>query len=329
MADAHTAPDDYALMTVVVLDLFETLYLQDPVSAGSHAEGMAQILRLRGPDQIYSARGWSLFSLAHHRLQKQQLISRKETLSKSESWLDSLNEELPYVRLEKDAFAINNTCERARNLLQSIKDTALPADQILDMVMEILDLDQVAKAWRQGPDWAYKTVHRSQLSHDELFTFTFPELIQLHHDVWIAYEWNYHRTARIILHKHLCDCLDRLQNLCSGPQATSPADLYALKQASVNIIQALVDEVLSTVPQSLGDIDREGNIIESWSGTPKSKTVGGYFLLWPIKVIQAIPHATAEQIIAAQDVFERIRALTGIKSALGERSRFENLGFTI
>ncbi len=29
---------------------------------------MAQLLRLRGPDQIYGARGWSLFRLSHHRL---------------------------------------------------------------------------------------------------------------------------------------------------------------------------------------------------------------------------------------------------------------------
>ena len=55
-------------MTVVVLDMFETVYLDDPKTRGSHAEGMAQILRLRGPNQIYSARGWSLFRLAHHRL---------------------------------------------------------------------------------------------------------------------------------------------------------------------------------------------------------------------------------------------------------------------
>ena len=44
------------------------MYLHDSVSAGSHAQGMAQILRLRGPNQIYGARGWSLFRLSHHRL---------------------------------------------------------------------------------------------------------------------------------------------------------------------------------------------------------------------------------------------------------------------
>ena len=325
LADPRSIPDDYMLMTVVVLDLFETIFLHDTVSAGSHAEGMAQILRLRGPDQIYGARGWSLFRVSHHRLQKQQLISRQAILPESEVWLNSLNEELPHIRVEKDTFQINKICERARNLLKSIKDTKSPADEILDMVKQMHDLDQIAETWRQGPEWAYKTVHRSQISEDELVTYEFPKFIQLHHDVWIAYEWNYHRTARIILHKHLMDCLDRLQFL----QEPFQSDLCSLKQASVDTVQTLVDEVLSTVPQSLGDIDRNGNIMEIWSDTPKSKAVGGYFLLWPIKVILATRYATVEQITAARGVFERIRSITGMKSALGERSKFENLDFKI
>jgi hypothetical protein len=235
-------------------------------------------------------------------------------------WLDSLNEELPYVRIEKDSFQINKICERARHLLKSIDDTNLSVDQILDMVKEMHDLDQVATTWRQGPDWAYKTIHRSEITHDELTTSKFPEFVQLHRDVWIAYEWNYHRTARIILHEHLLECLDRLQSLYSGIQGTYPADLCSLTQACITIIRALVDEVLSTVPQSLGDIDHEGNLVENSPGTPKCKGVGGYFLLWPIKMIKVIRSATAEQRSIAQGVFERIRECTGMKSTLGELS---------
>ena len=78
------------------------------------------------------------------------------------------------------------------------------------------ELDQTAITWRQGSCWAYETIHRSELGRDELATSKFPEFIQLHPDVWIAYEWNYHRTARIILHEHLLECLDRLQSLYSG-----------------------------------------------------------------------------------------------------------------
>jgi hypothetical protein len=308
---------------------------------GSHAEAMAQILRLRGPNQIYGARGWSLFRLSHHRLvrhyrntlitqltflppkQKQQLAfkqSRHGALPESEAWLDSLNDELPYVRIEKDNFQINKTCERARNLRKNLKDSDLPADQILDMIKEMHDLDQVATTWRQSPGWTYKTIHRSEIIQDDSTASKFPEFVQLHQDVWIAYEWNYHRTGRILLHEELLECLDRLQSLYSGSQGNVPIDLSSFKQASIRIIRALIDQILSTVPQSLGDIDHEGNLTKISSGTPKCEGVGGYFLLWSIKIIKRTPSATAEQRGIAEGVFERIRECTGMKAALGELS---------
>jgi hypothetical protein len=229
LADPNTAPDGFTLMTVVILDLFEvcrsyllwvysltdlqSVYLQEQGSRGSHAEGMAQLLRLRGPDQIYGSRGWSLFRLAHHRLQRQQLGFRQAPLPESEAWLDSLNDDLPYVRIEKDNFQISKICERARNLLARLDSSDLSIDQTLDMVKEIHDLDQVAASWRHGPDWAHKTIHHSEISQGEEAALQLPEYIQLHHDVWIAYEWNYHRTARIIMHEHLLECLYKLHNL--------------------------------------------------------------------------------------------------------------------
>lgn len=308
---------------------------------GSHAEAMAQILRLRGPNQIYSARGWSLFRLSHHRLvgyyrntpiakliyrssqQKQQLAfrqSRRGVLPESELWLDSLNGELPYVCIEKDNFHINKTCERARNLRKTLKDTDLPAEQMVDMIKEMHDLDQVATTWRQSPGWTFKTIHRSEITQDDSTVSTFPEYVQLHQDVWIAYEWNYHRTGRIILHEELLECLDRLQSLDAGSQENIPIDLSSLREASVSIIWALIDQILSTVPQSLGDIDHEGNLRATLSNGPKCEGIGGYFLLWSIKIIKSTPSATIEQRSMAERVFERIRECTGMKAALGELS---------
>lgn len=87
LSEKGKVPDDYDLMTVVVLDIFEvsdfmpptyargiltciikTLFMPDYVDNQSHAQGMANILRLRGHDQFYDARGWGLFRLAHHRV---------------------------------------------------------------------------------------------------------------------------------------------------------------------------------------------------------------------------------------------------------------------
>lgn len=91
LSEKGKVPDDYDLMTVVVLDIFEvrssdsinsflllhgtnhtfflkTLFMPDYVDDQSHAQGMAHILRLRGHGQFHDARSWGLFRLAHHRV---------------------------------------------------------------------------------------------------------------------------------------------------------------------------------------------------------------------------------------------------------------------
>ena len=314
----------------------QTVYLRDPAVSGSHAVGMAHILRLRGPDQIYGARGWSLFRLSHHRIvrflpccikypanssqQKEQLISKLPLLPESDSWLESLNEELTEVRIEKDNHQISKICARARHLLQSLNESEASGDEILDMIKEIHDLDHAATTWRAGPDWTYKTIHRSEIIHGGGKVYQFPEFVQLHRDVWIAYEWDYHRTARLLLHENLLSCLDRLEAMCAERQEAIPVDSASLRETSLFTIQFLVDEVLSTVPQMLGDIDHEGNIMNDDLGAKICRGVGGYFLLWPIRVAKSSKYAAEEQTAAAQNVFDRIRECTGMKSTLGDAS---------
>lgn len=281
-----------------------------------------------------------MFQLAHHRLvseylrrrtsvvadyalsqQKHRLSCEQALLPESEAWLDLLNEELPPVSIEKENLQISKICERARYLRQNLQDTNLSFSKTLDLIKEMQDLDKVAATWRNGPDWAYKTIPRSNIIHGEdRLAARFPEFIQLHRDVWIAYEWNYHRTARILLHEQLLLCLHRLERSDSELRGANETDLLAFRQLSVAAVRALADEVLSTVPQSLGDINRDGSISESSSATSKCKGVGGYFLLWPIKIIKRTESATAQQRAIAQGVFERIRECTGMKSTLGELS---------
>lgn len=60
------------------------------------------------------------------------------------------------------------------------------------MIKEMHEIDQVSTNWRAGPAWDYKTIHRSEVSDDPNVVAKFPELLQLHQDVWIAYEVSYH-----------------------------------------------------------------------------------------------------------------------------------------
>lgn len=187
------------------------------------------------------------------------------------------------------------------------------------MIREMYALDQETVNWRAGPKWSFRNMSRSEISDDPEVAARFPEMVQLHRDVWIAYEWNYHRTARIILHEQILSCLSRLETISSRDAGIS-SNIAIFKETSMSTIQFLINEVLSTIPQSLGDIDQEGRILSNVPGTIFCKGIGGYFLLWPIRVIKATPFATSEQTLSAKATFERIRDCTGMKTALGDAS---------
>lgn len=193
----------------------------------------------------------------------------------------------------------------------------------MEIIKEIHDLDLTATSWRATPEWSYKTVHRSEIVHAGEAALSFPEFIQLHRDVWIAYEWDYHRTARILLHENLLRCLDRLEVLYSERQEAVPVDSASLRETSVSTVQLLADEILSTVPQMLGDIDQDGSIMNDELGAKICRGIGGYFLLWPMRVVKSTRSVMKEQTAAAQAVFDRIRECTGMKTALGNASCVE------
>ncbi|KAK7414478.1 poly(A)-specific ribonuclease [Neonectria punicea] len=319
LAEKGKIPDDYDLMTVVILDLFETLFMPETASPGSHAQGMAHILRLRGHEQFHDARGWSLFRLAHHRLQKQQLAKQMDPLPESNVWLDTLNEEMSTVRLEKDALEISIMCQRANEIIESLSADTLNFEQFIELFPEVTRLDQQAVLRRDKPEWSFRTLRKSEVLGDQEVISRFPEIIELHRDVWNAYEWCYHRSARIILHQKLLACLDKAKSI-SAPQwyIESEAMIRDQELASLWTIQTLSDEILATVPQSFGDIDHLGRCLPDPLKPPRCQAIGAYLLLWPMRIIKDPKgKSTPSQQAAAQIVFERIRECTGMKSNLG------------
>ncbi|TVY61770.1 hypothetical protein Focb16_v013566 [Fusarium oxysporum f. sp. cubense] len=312
LAEKNKTPDDYDLMTVVMLDIFETLFIPDSLMTGAHAQGMAHILRLRGHEQFHDPRGWGLFRLAHHRLQKQHLAKQLSPLPESQDWLETLNDNMASVKLEKDGLAINQMCQQANQLLTSIDAGDIEAHHLLDLIDEMLRLDQEATHWRKKPEWSFQTKSRGEILDNRESKLWLPESIQLHPDLWMAYEWNYHRTARIILHQKLVACLVKVNTALP-----SDSGVTTRITESINTVQLLASEVLATVPQSFGDIDHLGRW-HSESKTARWQAVGAYLLLWPTKIIKSQSALTTNsQKEDAQRVFGRIRECTGMKSSLG------------
>jgi hypothetical protein len=252
--------------------------------------------------------------------QKQQLSFNMLPILDMTNWLDQFNDSEPFVRLEKNTNAISETCKRARALLDLVNAGDVPAPTIVDMIKELHSLDQVAVSWRQTSEWSFKNLKVSERPDLEPAAHGITDTIQLHPDIWMAYEWNYHRAARITFLEQLLKCskaaLETL-DLDSEEEKT----LTETITECTSTVQWLVDEVLSTVPQSLGDVDHMGWVHDVKDGPPRCRAIGGYLLLWPIRVSKSQPFAmTPEQKKRAWRVFEQIRDYTGMKATLGDKS---------
>jgi hypothetical protein len=239
-------------------------------------------------------------------------------MPESAKWLDKLDEADPFAGIEMRVVQINDVCERGRRCLKEVEDGGLQPLAIVSAIREMHKLDRTVVNWHEKPHWKYKTVSRNSLSTDPELLSQLPKRIQLHADAWMAYEWNYHRTARILMHRQLLRCLDRLAT-CDNDELNR--EIHALKLHSMTIIRDLAEEILSTIPQSLGDINNKGKVINSVPGKSRGRAVGAYFLLWPIKIIKQLDTANPDQVMYAKMTFERIREYTGMKSALGDLSK--------
>lgn len=258
--------------------------------------------------------------------QKQQLAFQLRPMPESEGFLENMGEATTFDRLERNALGISKTCERGRSLMKKLKDdeSTASAREVLDLIREMHDVDRDSVSWRQGEAWKFRTVPRSDIIGEPSVICTFPDSIELHPDVWNAYEWNYHRAARIILHEQLLTCLHRLsasEDFASSPDA---AILSPLECESITIIRSLAEKILATVPQMFGEIDHEGRVAEKPAYANEGqgcRAIGSYFLLWPIKILKGPQCSVSdEQRRAAKAVFDRIRDYTGMKAELGDLS---------
>lgn len=252
--------------------------------------------------------------------QQQQLTFDMLPIPETTSWLSQLNDNEPYVCLEKNTNEISDTCQRARMLLDLINAGGLPASTTVDMIKELHSLDQTAVSWRQTSEWSFKNLAVSERPDLKLAARGITDTIQLHPDIWMAYEWNYHRAARIIFLEQLLKC---------SRAALETPDLDDVEEKALtdtiakytSMIQWLADEVLSTVPQTFGDVNHMGRAHDVKDGPPRCRAIGGYLLLWPIKTSKGRTFATTpEQKERAWRVYDRIRDYTGMKATLGDKS---------
>lgn len=225
------------------------------------------------------------------------------------------------MRLEQDALRISTLCDKANSILGVLNSGSVDRQGIVRLVQEMHALDAEATKWRQRAEWSFRTVLAEDIAGYRHKTAYLPDTVQIHGDVWMAYEWNYHRTARILLHQQLLACLTAIESDGDELVDGQTAEVMAWKETSIMVVRTLAEEILSTVAQSFGDVDGAGRSVDVFEDGPSCRAIGAYFMLWPVKIMKSEDGvATDAQKEAARLVFERIRETTGMKRTLGALS---------
>lgn len=254
---------------------------------------------MRGPQQLYTRRGFSLWRLAHHRLQARQLLTDDRPLEESNVWLGMLDQSRPDVRIAAIVHRIISVTSRAKELAFEDFPDATELEKSLTS-LEILDQECVQWASALDPLWlpTVKRINGTRLE-ESVTSMTLSENIHVYHDMWAARTWNYQRACTIKLHETLVLVKQKMLEVLPDRLGDSPSTFR-----HYSALESCCMEMLATVPSLLGLIVTGGEVRLDEN---ESKEVGLLFLLLPMWVIQRCEFTKAEHKRAAAEVLSFVR----------------------
>lgn len=260
---------------------------------------MILLLRMRGTQQLYTRRGFSLWRLAHHRLQARQLLKNDPPLEESDMWLGMLDQSRPDLHIAAIVHRIISVTSRAKEL--TFEDFPDP-NELEKSLASLEELDQECVQWAKtlDPLWLPTVKRLSDTQLEESVTsMILSQDVHIYHDMWAARTWNYHRACTIKLHETLVLLKQKILHAIPGRLENSSSILEHRTAIGFSCL-----EILATVPSLLGLVLAEGEVR---SNENESKEVGLLFLLLPMWVIQRCELTKAEHKRAAAEVLSFVR----------------------
>lgn len=271
---------------------------------GPHSVGLKHLLRARGDDQLFSRRGFSLWRVAHHRLQARQILLREEPLPEQAEWVNKLDAKYPDLHITRHIFEISQVCAQANELL---KQSSTTSNQNLQSAADFLHrgnktikecdqwMDSISDQWK----------HKSVANNSSFEILKDLSNLSVHHDIWVTYISNFHIASRVAAREAFLEVL------------TSPAyraissqeEIEKTLSQGVKDIQRFSRWLLETMPQLLGFVDHDGQPRSSQrdiTGSKNGKGLGGFFALYTLWIIHTCKHTPSEHKLVAEKLLNWI-----------------------
>lgn len=195
---------------------------------------------------------------------------------------------------------------------------------ILDRIWNTSVLQHFKKLENDNHQWdrdariaiPYQTISCTVGNHPNP-EFTLDHQHHIYRGFWSETLWNKHRSVIITLDQALLARLDAVRSDHRKPDFET-SDIIELRYKVTHEIQIMIRDILASIAFSVGDIPSQFTVV-----MPKS--VGGYFLIWTLKIILRCPVASEEQRDLARAALLRIGRQFGINYAVKSAEAYMGL----
>lgn len=317
---------DRILAALLLIDIFELIYLARREPLGPHKQALRHILSLRGEEQLHDRARFELWRTAQQRLQAQRITQRDDPAGEEQlGWIAKLNTRLPDVHVCVDVEKTVVLCSAGRGLMEVVIARGGDGGRVeaLEMENKVRELLQTMKevvismeewASQVGNGWRPKRVGAvvggCRKQEDTLvFAPPFAHLPALKYsDPWLAYKWNFHAASQIVLRQSMIEIIDYLATIATTDGKEEEAETYRvergrLKQASADLATTIMD---SCVPL-LGFSNEARN-----GAYPRGKMVRRFFAVCAMWIVSRARFVEEEQRSTADEVLgwiERVHRL--------------------
>ncbi|PQE05572.1 hypothetical protein CJF30_00007731 [Rutstroemia sp. NJR-2017a BBW] len=258
------AVKDSTLLSIMVLTVYETVTCTNQLSLKAwteHINGASTLIKLRGPSQFRTRIGIGMFmQITSHLLisaVQREIPMPPEIVALRAQVQKRLDPTDPAFRLLAiiDKFAKF----RADLRTQVFGDSA-------SIIQHALALDQevVEAFYNVPPGWEYETV---EIDKNIAPHIVYDGKYDIYYDYWVAQLWNSSRNCRLLLNEVIRQHI--LEGFKSVPPLFTDSLYTAQYQLSTDTLVELRNEILRSIPQSLGYVTRKPS---SWKRSPSSSS---------------------------------------------------------
>lgn len=229
------------------------------------------LLRVQSEHLKSNRPAWNLFRVMHTQLLAGCLLKKSPPPPDSVKWLSMGNQNGPIEEVSVLFVELIQIVSYVQGVAASWPDS-VRIQQLREVILHGMELDLKIVQWAESlPSiWKYTSIRNNSTTSSP------PNSVQVHQDFFTAGTWNSWRSMRIRLIQILMATVELLRE--------EAIDFGSQMIRWRKTLLDLANDVCSTVPYLLGEIDGQGIP----RGTAKGIALGGYMLLYPLQIISTV-----------------------------------------